>query len=68
MASFADDLFVLQGFGLSLSGVRALMLAALHDARNCGSAANMGRLESCLTPAIRLHWMLSKQTLGKEEL
>lgn len=45
MASFADDLFVLQGFGLSLSGVRALMLAALHDARNCGSAANMGRLE-----------------------
>lgn len=41
MASFAEDLFLFQGFGLSFSDVWGLTLAALHGAFNCGLAANV---------------------------
>lgn len=50
MASFADDLFLFQGFGPSFGDIWGLIFAALCDAFNCGLADNMQ--ESCLSPAI----------------
>lgn len=58
MTSFADDLFLFQGFGLSFNDVWGLTFAALRDDFNCGLEANV---QAGIMPksCYQLHLMLA---------